>query len=161
MKGYTHLASAQRYQISNGLKQGYSQQTIAAIVGVNKSTLSRELRRNGPNRGRVKRRTAGAGAYRPAGAHKQALARRVGKARARIARQDGQLIERLLHEQISLWLGNTGMLAVSHEWIYSYIRTDKDHGGLLYQHLRCRKGWKKRYGSQARQGSMPNRVSIE
>ena len=153
MKRYTHLTSAQRYQISNGLKQGYSQTAIATIIGVHKSTISRELRRNEASRGRVKRRTAGA--------HKQAVARRVGKSRARIARQDGQLIERLLHEQISLWLGNTGMLAVSHEWIYSYIRTDKDHGGLLYQHLRCRKGWKKRYGSQARQGSMPNRVSIE
>ena len=62
---------------------------IANMIGVHKSTLSRELRRNGPNR-------------------------------ARISRQDGQLIEGLLHEQwspeqISLWLGNTGMLAVSHE----------------------------------------------
>ena len=146
--------------------EGYSQTAIADIIGVNKSTISRELRRNGPNRGRVKRRTAGAGAYRPAGAHKQAVARRVGKSRARIARQDGQLIERLLHEQwspeqLSLWLGRNAGVSVSHEWIYSYIRTDKDHGGLLYQHLRCREKWKKRYGSQARQGSIPNRVSIE
>ncbi len=58
MKRYTHLTSEQRYQISNGLKQGYSQQAIADIIGVNKSTLSREIRRNGPNRGRVRRRTA-------------------------------------------------------------------------------------------------------
>ena len=56
MKRYTHLTSEQRYQISNGLKQGYSQQAIANIIGVNKSTISREIRRNGPNRGRVKRR---------------------------------------------------------------------------------------------------------
>ena len=53
MKGYTHLTSEQRYQISNGLKQGYSQQTIAASVGVNKSTISREIRRNGASRERV------------------------------------------------------------------------------------------------------------
>ena len=46
MKHYTHLTSEQRYQISNGLKQGYSQQTIANIIGVNKSTISREIRRN-------------------------------------------------------------------------------------------------------------------
>ncbi len=166
MKRYTHLTSERRYQISNGLKEGYSQQAIADIIGVNQSTLSREIRRNGPNRGRVRRRTAGAGAYRPAGAHKQALARRAGKSRASISRQDWQLIERLLHEkwspqQISLWLGKAGWLAVSHEWIYRYIRNDKHHGGLLYQHLRCQKKGKKRYGSKARPGSIPNRVSIE
>ncbi len=65
MKRYTHLTSEQRYQISNGLKEGYSQQAIADIIGVNQSTISREIRRNGPSRGRVKRRTARAGAYRP------------------------------------------------------------------------------------------------
>ena len=64
-------------------------------------------------------------------------------------------------EQISLWLGKAGWLAVSHEWIYRYIRNDKHHGGLLYKHLRCRKKGKKRYGSKARPGSIPNRVSIE
>ena len=51
MKRYMHLTRVQRYQISNGLKQGYSQTTIADIVGVNKSTISREIRRNGAGRG--------------------------------------------------------------------------------------------------------------
>ena len=53
MKRYTHLTSEQRYQISNGLKEGYSQQTIADIIGVNKSTISREIRRNGAEQARV------------------------------------------------------------------------------------------------------------
>ncbi len=88
MKRYTHLTSEQRYLISNSLKEGYSQQAIANMIGVNKSTISRERRRNGASRGR----TARAGAYRPAGAHKQAMARRVGKSRARIGREDWQLI---------------------------------------------------------------------
>ena len=51
MKRYTHLTRDQRYQIANGLRQGYSQQIIADIVGVNKSTISREIRRNGASRG--------------------------------------------------------------------------------------------------------------
>ena len=55
MKRYTHLTSEQRYLISNGLKEGYSQQAIADIIGVNKSTISREIRRNGASRGRVRR----------------------------------------------------------------------------------------------------------
>ena len=54
MKHYTHLTSEQRYQISNDLKEGYSQQTIANIIGVNKSTVSREIRRNDASR-RVRR----------------------------------------------------------------------------------------------------------
>ena len=93
MKRYTHLTRVQRYQISNGLKQGYSQKDIANIIGVNKSTISREIRRNGPNRGRAWRRVARVGGYAPVRAHKQAMGRRVGKARARIGRQDWQLIE--------------------------------------------------------------------
>jgi IS30 family transposase len=28
-------------------------------------------------------------------------------------------------------------IAVSHEWIYLYVYTDKRHGGDLYKHLRC------------------------
>ncbi len=139
---------------------------MANIIGVNKSTISREIRRNGASRGRVWGRTAGAGAYRPAGAHKQAMARRAAKSGARIGRPDWQLIEGLLHEkwspeQISLWLGKTGGVAVSHEWIYRHIRNDKYHGGCLYKQLRCRKKWKQRYGSKVRRGSIPNRVSIE
>ncbi len=83
MKRHTHLTCEQRYLISNSLKEGYSQKAIANMIGVNKSTISREICRNGTSRGRVGRRTARAGAYRPAGAHKQAMARRVGKSRAR------------------------------------------------------------------------------
>ena len=166
MKHYTHLTPEQRYQIYNGLDEGCSQQTIAAIIGVNKSTISREIRRNDSDVGRVMPRTAGAGAYRPAGAHKQAMARRVGKSEARISQKDWPLIEWLLYEkwspeQISLWLGSVGRLAVSHEWIYQHIRDDKHRGGLLYKHLRCQKKRRKRYGSKERRGSIPNRVSIE
>ena len=50
MKRYTHLTSEQRYQISNGLKEGYSQTAIADIIGVNKSTVSRKIRRNDASR---------------------------------------------------------------------------------------------------------------
>ena len=155
MKRHTHLTSEQRYQISNGLKEGYSQTAIAAIIGVNKSTISREIRRNDAGPGRAR-----AGAYRPAGAHKQAMARRVGKSKARISRQDWQFIELLLHEkwspeQISLWLREAGRMAVSHEWIYQHIRDDKHRGGLLYKHLRCQKKRRKRYGSKERRARSP------
>ncbi len=64
MKRHTHLTSEQRHLISNSLKAGYSQPAIANMIGVNQSTISREIRRNGTSRRPVRRRTAGAGTYR-------------------------------------------------------------------------------------------------
>ncbi|WP_424948110.1 helix-turn-helix domain-containing protein [Candidatus Spongiihabitans sp.] len=61
MKSYTHLTRLQRYQIANGLGQGYSQKVIADIIGVSSSTLSREIQRNrvhhrpGPSRAAIGR----------------------------------------------------------------------------------------------------------
>ena len=46
MRPYTHLAQNQRYQIDALLKQKTSQTRIADILGVHKSTISRELSRN-------------------------------------------------------------------------------------------------------------------
>ncbi len=46
MKRYKQLTSEQRYQISGLRKAGFKQEQIADEVGVNKSTISRELRRN-------------------------------------------------------------------------------------------------------------------
>jgi IS30 family transposase len=48
---YTQLTQEQRYQIYALLKTGHSQTDIAAIIGVNKSTISREMRRNRGRRG--------------------------------------------------------------------------------------------------------------
>ena len=52
-------------------------------------------------------------------------------------------------------------VSVSHEWIYQYILQDKQSGGDLYTHLRCRKKRKKRYGANDRRGRIKNRVSID
>ncbi len=64
-------------------------------------------------------------------------------------------------EQIHGWLKENMALSVSHEWIYHYILQDKQTGGDLYTHLRCRKKRKKRYGSNDRRGSINNKVSID
>ena len=42
-----------------------------------------------------------------------------------------------------------------------YIYTDKHSGGQLYQHLRCQKQHRKRYGSNSRRAIIPNQVSID
>jgi IS30 family transposase len=50
---------------------------------------------------------------------------------------------------------------ISHETLYQRIYADKRAGGMLWQHLRCQKLRKKRYGKACRRGTIPNQHSIE
>ncbi len=154
MKIYQQLTQAQRYQIYALLKMGHNQTEIARVIGVHRSTISRELHRNLGQRG-----------YRPKQAHRLALERRK-HARARILPEAWAVIEAKIRmdwspEQISGWLRKDQAIQVSHEWIYQYILADKGMGGDLYRHLRCQKKRRKRYGSYDRRGKLTNRVSID
>jgi len=155
MKSYTQLTQEQRYQIYALMKAEHTKTEIALIIGVHKSTISRELARNSGHRG-----------YRPKQAHGLALYRRADKAMPRITVWTWQLIERLLREewspeQISGWLMEEASLEVSHEWIYQYVLENKAQGGDLYRHLRCQRKRKKRYGSYNTRGQLTNRTSID
>lgn len=155
MRPYTQLTQEQRYQIYALMNAEINQSEIATIIGVDKSTISRELRRNRGLKG-----------YRPTQAHQLAVSRRHTKVQPRITRADWRLVERLLRkdwspEQISLWLAQEKRLAISHEWIYQYVLEDKRCGGDLHCHLRCQKPRKKRYGTYDRRGQLPNRISID
>ena len=46
MKPYAQLTQVQRYQIYALMKAGHKQIHIARLIGVHKSTINRELRRN-------------------------------------------------------------------------------------------------------------------
>ena len=52
-KKYTQLSLVQRYQIEAFIKAGMKQKKVAAELGVDPSTISRELRRNTAQRGRT------------------------------------------------------------------------------------------------------------
>jgi len=137
------------------MKAGHTQSDIAKLIGVDKSTISRELRRNSGLRG-----------YRPQQAHRLCLERRSQKAAARIDQSIWALVERLIREewspeQISGWLQSEYQYSISIEWIYQYILTDKQSGGTLYKHLRCQKQRKKRYGIYSYRGQIPNQISID
>ena len=154
MRTYTQLTQAQRYQIYALMKMGHPQTQIATCIGVDKSTISRELSRNRGQRG-----------YRPKQAHRLALSRRK-QGQYRIQAETWVLIEAKIRldwspEQIAGWLLKHYHIQVSHEWIYQYILRDKQAGGDLYQHLRCQKKRRKRYGRHDRRGQLPNRRSIE
>ena len=51
-KKYTHLSSAQRYQIEGFLKAGIKKSEIAILLGVDRCSIYREVKRNTPRRGR-------------------------------------------------------------------------------------------------------------
>ncbi len=155
MRHYTQLTLEQRYQIQALLKMGHPYQKIATVVGVHKSTISREVRRNQGLRG-----------YRPQQAHRFTLTRRRTKNRRRIPVATWHRINRLLQEewspeQISGWLRTGPGPSVSHEWIYQHVYRDKRFQGTLFRHLRCQRHRRKRYGAYSRRGHLPNRISIE
>ena len=155
MKHYSQLTLEQRYIINTMLKIGYSQTEIAKVIGVHKSTISRELIRN-----------RGGRAYRYKQANTFAEGRKKGKVRFRLDGSTWAYVEQLIckewsPEQISAWMKKNMDIAVSHEWIYKYVLKDKQTGGSLYLHLRCKKKRKKRYGSNERRGILKNRVSID
>jgi transposase, IS30 family len=155
MKQYTQLTEHQRYQIYALMKGGHNQTETAEIIGVHKSTVSREVRRNRGLKG-----------YRPRQAQMLAQARREARYQPRIPaalwrRVDAWLRDEWSPEQISDWLHRRDGVSLSHEWIYQYVYQDKADGGDLYRNLRCQKQRKKRYGSYQRRGALINTVSID
>jgi transposase, IS30 family len=154
MRTYHQLTQGQRYQIYALKKTRHSLSEIAEVIGVHKSTVSRELNRNQGQRG-----------YRPQQAQNLAVQRRQ-KATPRISRQTWVGVEKLLRqdwspEQISGRLKKEQKVCISHEWIYQHVLVDKRAGGDLYKHLRCQKKRRKRYGAYDRRGQLPNCRSIE
>ena len=155
MRTYKQLTCEQRYAIRILLKKDYLQKDIAATIGVNKSTISRELKRNSSKRG-----------YRPKQAQRKAVERRQDKSPPRIAEATWNKVRLYLKddwspEQISGTMKLKERISISHEWIYQFIIKDKQSGGNLYTHLRCKSKRRKRYGSYECRGIIKNRRSIE
>jgi len=157
---YTHLTEEERYQIDDLQREGFSQAAIARKLGRSPSTLSRELSRNKGERG-----------YRPRQAQQKAEERLIvrGSTNAKHASDDAWEYakehlenEQWSPEQIAGRLKLEGLETISHETIYQRILADKNEGGSLYTHLRCKKKRKKRYGSsKSKRGTIPNRVDID
>jgi len=153
---YTHLTQDERYQIAVLHKAGHKQNAIAKLIGRNKSSISREMRRNHGQRG-----------YRPKQAQALYKTRRLACENGpRIADEtwsfaQAKLTEQWSPEQISGYLKANDLPTVSHETLYQRIYADKQAGGTLHSHLRCQKPRKKRYGCRERRGTIPNQVSID
>lgn len=157
MKHYNQLTQEQRYHISGFLKAGNTQTNIADEIGVNKSTISRELQRN-----------RGARGYRPKQAHQIALEnRQQAEKHIKFNSELQQIVIKKIMldwspEQISGYLKRERIAEISHERIYQFLIADKKAGGMLHTHLRhAGKKRKKRYGAKDRRGQIKNRVSID
>ena len=151
--GYKQLIEGQRYQIQAYLQQGFSQSQIARQIGVNKSTVCRELRRN-----RL------CDEYQPGVAQELAFERRQEASKYRIPEQTREYVEMMLTEDWSpeqiAQVGKRIGHPVSHEWIYRYVARNRAWGGQLYRHLR--QGHKRyRKGKQSKRSVIPSPVYID
>jgi IS30 family transposase len=151
---YKQLTREERYQIFALLKMGHNQIEIANSLEKDKSTISREIKRN-----------SGKYSYHPSRAHKKAMGRRQ-SGRHKVPENVWMLVadkirQELSPEQVSGWMKRNEIYLLSHEAIYQYIYRDKQKGGNLYCHLRRHKTRRKRTGSYEVRGRLKNRVSIE
>ena len=153
-----HLTSDQRYEISAFLKAGLNKSQIAEQLHVHKSTISREIRRNGYSRYRV---------YKPKIAQARAEYRWLHRKLPRRFKEEvKETARRLLErgfspEQIVGYCRKHDIKMVSHETLYQWIWWDKKHKGTLYKNLRQRgRRHTKRGNSRKRRGVIPNRVDI-
>ena len=129
----SHLTREQRYVISTLFKRGIKRTEIAKELGVHKSSIGRELKRNCTKLGKYSAHTA----------HVLAVER---KERFAVKRRFTKAIEKRVTdyitneqwspEQIVGYCKKLDIDMVSIERIYQFIRQDKANGGLIYKHLR-------------------------
>ncbi len=156
MKTSRRINNEDRCQICALNKQGSSQQSIAAMLGISQSAVSRELSRNRGKRGyRFKQAQAKAEDRQEVRSKPRKL---TGRLRRRIVIK--LQTQRWSPEQISGWLREQN-ISLSHERIYQMIWQDKREGGDLWRSLRRRgKRYNKRAGKNAGRGLIPNRIDI-
>lgn len=151
----SHLTLDERCIIFGLKSSNFSLGQIAKQIGVDRSVISREIKRNSKN-----------GIYKPANAEKRYKKRRKKSKKTKVLNSliRAQIIKRLglYHSpvQISGALKAKG-IRVSHETIYSFIWESKKEGNNLYKFLRhSGKKYNKRSGVNAGRGLIPNRVDI-
>jgi len=157
---YQHLTIEKRYHIQAYRKAGYKQNEIAKEIGVNPSTISRELKRNSSTQRK---------SYSANSASSIAKDRRMYASRESNKKMDKKVqkiiatyvLEDWSPEQISKRLKEVNALDISYVRIYQFIEQDRQKGGDLYMHLRFYHTGHRRakYGHKSK-GRIKDRVSI-
>lgn len=147
---YKHLSREERYQIYSLVKAKQTISEIARLLGRNRSTISRELRRGQGLRG-----------YRAEQACNKASER---AQHCRNARR----VDPKVWADVSFYLGLqwspeqiADKVGISHESVYLHVYADKAAGGNLHKNLRSQKPRRKRHlCGRDRRGQIPNRRPI-
>jgi transposase, IS30 family len=152
------LTLEQRYKISASKSTGMSNISIAKALGVHKSTIGRELKRNKDQRN---------GLYNSDLAHKKATHRHKKKPKyIKFTQEIKTWVIKYIKkdfspDQIVGTAKKEGIACVSRELIYQFIWANKKAGGELYTHLRTKgKRYANRANKNGRRGTMPDRVDI-
>ena len=155
----SHLTPGERYEISTLKKHGFHDSAIAKSIGRDKSTISRELKRNADGRSKK---------YRADLAQKKADQRHKEKKKQKAFTPEIEdtvtywLQRDYSPEQIKGYADRHKQPCVSKERIYQFVWQDKANGGVLYKHLRTRgKRYQNRGNKKAGRGLIPNRIPIE
>lgn len=158
-ESHRHLAYDERCQIYALLQSKQSKASIARQLGVHRSTITNELKRNSGARGyRFKQ------AQQKGSARRRAASTKARKMKPKLVTmiENKLTLEQWSPDQISGWLKKRGETFVSHECIYRHVWCDKKNGGKLYLHLRhSGKKYNKRKGKTSGRGLIPNRMDID
>ena len=156
-----HLSEGQRYEISVLLRAHHTRAEIARIIGVHKSTITRELQRNG---------YLGTRSYYPDYAQRKALQRsrlRSCNFKKKIPHSVFETARELIvedqysPEQVVGYCRRHGIRMCSHETLYKWIWSDKRSGGTVYKSLRRRgRKYKKRGALNNSRHYIPDAVDI-
>ena len=152
-KGYHHLTRDQRCQLHTLKSSGESSDKIAKQLGLHRSAVYRELKRN-----RGLRNYTYQEAQKKASERKLVVAYHKRKMTTeRIIAIEEKLRLQWSPEQISGWFKTApGSQTVSHETIYKYVWENKRQGGSLYKNLRHQgKKYNKRGAGKAGRGWIP------
>tara|TARA_B110000285_G_scaffold229839_1_gene295374 strand:+ start:1098 stop:2075 length:978 start_codon:yes stop_codon:yes gene_type:complete len=155
---YQQLIDSQRYQIEAYLKANFTITRIAIELGVHKSTICRELKRNSKKRSYNANCTSTLSKERKRESYKHSV----------FDQNMKQYIDKKLTqnqwspEQIKGRCDLDGIPMVSTERIYQYIYPNQTEGGYLYLHLRTARRWRrKRLNRKHQRGQIPNRTMID
>jgi transposase, IS30 family len=168
MKKYSQLTLEQRYKIEALYNEGYSFSYIADRVGVHKSTINREMKRNVPKRG------IGAKIYLAEKANNKSANRHSSKPKAvkftyELKLKCKALLEiKWSPELIAAHWKQNNIQGVSHETIYKLIweckhgnKKDNEPFKYLFKQLRNSKRRRKRDNYKETRSLIPNRTTID
>jgi len=166
---YTHLSQTERIKLETYLSAGLSQSEIAKKMGRDKSTISREVRRNTNKRG------IGAKKYTAQKAHGKYKRRLKEKTKRRYFTKGmkGEVLEKLAEkwspEIISGRARAEGRKFVSHETVYLWIyrmqrsnkRSDRKFKDMWRDLAHAGRRRRKRSRAYKKRGVIPNRAPME